>query len=383
MFSNKIYKHFFIEFTKYFLVVLFTFSAIVWTVQAVNYLDLIVEDGHAVSLYLSYSFLNISKILTKFIPLSFLIALILTIIKLQDENELIILWTSGLNKIKVINFFFKISILITVIQLFLAAFLNPYVLNYSRSLIKSSNLDFISSLIKTNQFNDTVEGLTIFVGEKTNTGVLTDIFIRDESQVLNTIEDAEDSKNLTITAKRGRIEKGLKNFLILESGMIQSEDRSDKVSTKRFKKTELVLDKIKTKTITQPKIQETSSMSLYECLKEDSFKDKIINCPHNKEKNDIRSEMNRRFGMPLYIPVVALLCSFLLVYKEESKFSFLKKYFYYFLCFVTLLVAEIVVRYSGKSIAFSLFYYLAPLISLPIIYLELLRRFYYENLRNN
>ena len=122
MFSNKIYKHFFIEFTKYFLVVLFTFSAIVWTVQAVNYLDLIVEDGHAVSLYLSYSFLNISKILTKFIPLSFLIALILTIIKLQDENELIILWTSGLNKIKVINFFFKISILITVIQLFLAAF---------------------------------------------------------------------------------------------------------------------------------------------------------------------------------------------------------------------------------------------------------------------
>ena len=124
-------------------------------------------------------------------------------------------------------------------------------------------------------------------------------------------------------------------------------------------------------------------MSLYECLKEESFKDKIINCPHNKEKNDIRSEMNRRFGMPLYIPVVALMCSFLLVYKEENKFSFLKKYFYYFLSFVTLLVAEIVVRYSGKSLAFSLFYYLAPLISLPIIYLELLRRFYYENLRKN
>ena len=75
MLSNKIYKHFFLELSKYFFLVLFTFSIIVWTVQAVNYLDFIVDDGHAVSIYLSYSLLNISKIITKFIPLSFLIGL--------------------------------------------------------------------------------------------------------------------------------------------------------------------------------------------------------------------------------------------------------------------------------------------------------------------
>ncbi len=155
MLSNKIYKHFFLELSKYFFLVLFTFSAIVWAVQAVNFLDLIVEDGHAVSLYLNYSLLNIPKILTKFIPLSFLIALFLTILKLDSENELIILWTSGLNKIKIINFFLKIALIITIIQLFLAAFINPNVLNYSRSLIKASDLDLISSAIKANEFNDT------------------------------------------------------------------------------------------------------------------------------------------------------------------------------------------------------------------------------------
>ena len=104
MFGNKIYKHFFFELSKYFFIVLFTFTAIVWTVQAVNFLDLIVEDGHAISLYLNYSLLNVPKILTKFIPLSFLLALLFTISKLESENELLILWTSGLNKIKVINF---------------------------------------------------------------------------------------------------------------------------------------------------------------------------------------------------------------------------------------------------------------------------------------
>ena len=67
MLSNKIYKHFFFEFSKYFLITLLTFTAIVWTVQAVNFLDLVVEDGHALSVYLGYSLLNIPKILTKFI----------------------------------------------------------------------------------------------------------------------------------------------------------------------------------------------------------------------------------------------------------------------------------------------------------------------------
>ncbi|SVB87089.1 uncharacterized protein METZ01_LOCUS239943, partial [marine metagenome] len=166
MLSNKIYKHFFLELSKYFFLVLFTFSAIVWAVQAVNFLDLIVEDGHAVSLYLNYSLLNIPKILTKFIPLSFLLALVLTILKFDSENELIILWTSGLNKIKIINFFLKIALIVTLIQLFLAAFINPNVLNYSRSLIKDSDLDLISSAIKTNEFNDTLEGLTMYIEEK-------------------------------------------------------------------------------------------------------------------------------------------------------------------------------------------------------------------------
>ena len=166
MLSNKIYKHFFLELSKYFFITLFTFTAIVWTVQAVNFLDLVVEDGHALSVYLGYSLLNIPKILTKFIPLSFLISLVLTIIKFENENEFIILWTAGLNKIKVVNFFLKISLLVTLLQLFLASIVNPNVLNFSRTLIKSSNLDFISSMIKTNQFNDTVPGLTIFVEEK-------------------------------------------------------------------------------------------------------------------------------------------------------------------------------------------------------------------------
>ncbi len=380
MLSNKIYKHFFLELSKYFFIVLFTFTAIVWAVQAVNYLDLIVDDGHAVTIYLGYSLLNISKILTKFIPLSFLLALFLTILKLEDESEFMILWTAGLNKIRVVNFFLCVSFIVTFIQITLASFINPEVLNYSRSLIRSSNLDFISSMIKTNQFNDTVEGLTIYVEEKDENDLMKNIFIRDDKKVLKGLDSPKDSGNITIFAEKGKIEKRDKSYLALENGVIQTENKSKEIQSINFKKTNLLLQGMKTKSITQPKLQETSSIILMECLFKKDMEEKLLNCA-KKSKLDALSEFNRRFGMPLYIPYVAVLCSFLLIGRNDSKRKHLYKYFYFGIAFISLVMAEILVRYSGKSLNYSLIYYLIPILSVPLLYLILFRKFYFENLR--
>ncbi len=386
MLSNKIYKHFFLELSKYFFLVLFTFSAIVWAVQAVNFLDLIVEDGHKVSLYLNYSLLNIPKILTKFIPLSFLLALVLTILKFDSENELIILWTSGLNKIKIINFFLKIALIITIIQLFLAAFINPNVLNYSRSLIRNSDLDLISSAIKTNEFNNTLEGLTMYVEEKDVLGTMKNVFIRDDSNRLSAIENREKTDTLTIIAKKGRLNSETKNSLILENGVIHVENKSKEIQVIKFKKTELAFDNLKTKSIIYPKVQETPSKILLNCFFKKTTHallkgDKDLKCETKEERVEVLAEINRRFGMPLYIPLLSLLSSFLLISREETKIKNWYKYFYFGLAFAILITAEILVRYSGKSLTHGLFYYLLPLLCIPVFYIELIRRFYYENLR--
>ena len=381
MLSNKIYKHFFRELSKYFFIVLFTFTIIVWTVQAVNFLDLIVDDGHAVSVYLNYSILNVSKILTKFIPLSFLLALFLTILKFEEESEFMILWTSGLNKMKVVHFFFKVAILVTFIQLLFASVINPTVLNYSRTLIKSSNLDFISSIIKTNQFNDAVEGLTIYVQEKDKNGLMKNIFIRDDNQILKGFENSNDSSNMTIFAESGKIDKENVNYLSLENGVIQTENKDKEIQSINFKKTKLLLQGMRTKTIQQPKIQETSSVILIKCMLNTNSEIFLLNCPKTKSKIDALSEINRRFGMPLYMPSIALLCSFLLISRKDSKRRGIYKYFYFILAFISLILAEILVRYSGKSYTYAYLYYLIPIISLPALYLILFKKFYYENLQ--
>ena len=372
--KNRIYNYFFYEFSRYFIVVLFALTAIIWTIQAVNFLDLVTEDGHAFKIYLFYSFLTITKVLTKLIPFSFLLASILTILKLDKDNELIVLWTSGLNKIHIVNLLLRISLLVMLVQLLMTSFITPKTLNFSRSLLKNSQLQFIPSLLKEKQFNDTIKHLTIFVEKKMSNGEYENIFIRDEGNILTQIS----SGSSTIFAKRAYVSKDEKS-LILFDGNVQKLDDKGSINIISFEQTQLNLSGLSTKTISDPKLQETSTMQILECLKTNNILG--LNC--GKHKNEIKNatiEINKRFGMPIFLPLISLVVCFLLTSRKEEKFSNTYKYLCFFIGFMILVCSEITVRYSGISLKYTIIYYLIPLGLLPLVYLFLIRKFKYENL---
>ena len=372
--KKTIYKYIFYEFVRYFTVTLFALAAIAWTVQAVNFLDLVTEDGHAFTIYFSYSFLTISKVLTKLIPFCFLVSTVLTILKFEKDNELIVLWTSGLNKMHIVNYMIQISLLIMFIQLLLTTILNPTLLNVSRSLLKNSELKFVPSFLKEKQFNDTVEGLTIFVDSKSKDNIFKNIFIRDESNILSSVG----AKSSTIYAKSGYVSDG-KNSLVLLNGNIQKLNNDGKINIIKFESTSLNLSGISTRSISEPKMQEMSTLFILNCIKNKNLN--THNC--NQEKKtlmDSKIEINKRFGMPFFIPLIALVCCFLLASRKDTKMYNLNKYIYFFIAFFILVSAEITVRYSGISWNHTFVYYLIPILMIPFFYFALIRKFKYENL---
>ena len=373
--KNRIYTYFFREYIRYFTVVLFASVSIIWTIQAVNFLDLVTEDGHAFATYFTYSFLTLSKVITKLIPFCFLIATVLTILKLEKDNELIVIWTSGLNKIYIVNLIFRISLIVMLLQLILTSAVNPKLLNLSRSLLKNSELEFIPSLLKEKQFNDTVENLTIFVDKKDENAVYKNIFIRDDGKILSKIG----TTSSTIFAKSGYIDIE-NNNLILFNGNIQKYNKRDgTVNIVKFRKTELNLSGISTKSIIEPKMQETSTMKIILCLMNKTTD--MHNCDQRKKSQmDIKIETNKRFGMPFFIPLISLVCSFLLSTRKDKKSYYYNKYIYFFISFVILALAEIIVRYSGNSWTHTAVYYLFPIALSPIFYFILIKKFKYENL---
>ena len=75
----------------------------IWVFQAVNFLDIMIEDGRSYSVYLSYSLLNFPKILNKLFPFVLFFSLFYVTIKYEANNELIIFWNFGENKIQLIK----------------------------------------------------------------------------------------------------------------------------------------------------------------------------------------------------------------------------------------------------------------------------------------
>ncbi len=373
---NTIYRYFFREFISLFTLILLSISTIVWIVQAVNYLDFVTEDGHAFSVYFAYSVLNIPKVMGRLIPFVFLISLLVTILQFEKNNELLIFWTSGLNKIRLVNLVLKISFLITLIQFFLLLFLSNSSLYLGRTILKSSTITLLPTLLKEKKFNDTVKDLTVFVEKKKSNEEMLNIFLRDDTP--------RTERSKTIIAKSGYIVKrNEQNILVLFSGTIQTEKKNKKINFINFDKTEINLSSFTTKTITFPKLQERDTLTLLNCIVPFLDKNKVTleHAACRSRIDDVTSELNRRFGMPLYIPLISVIICYLLSSRKENKLSFFQKYIVFIVAFFCLVLAEIMVRYSGQNILNTIIYYSLPFLLILSNYLNLIRIFKFENLK--
>ena len=256
MLQNKIYQNFLSEILKTFLIVLFGLSIIALTVRAVNFLDLIVDNGYPVKTYFKYSILNLFGISPKFIPLSFLIDVIIFIVKHIENSEFIILWTSGVKKIQVVNLLLITSIIILIFYLLLSAFLTPFALNKSRQLLGDDQLNSFLPTVKNQQFTDSFKGFTFIVEKKINNEVQ-NIFLHDVgSNLKNLSSNVTNISSTTVLAEKGMVED---RKMFLFNGQIISTKRSDnKNEIIKFEQLNIDLANLTTTTIKKPKIQETT-----------------------------------------------------------------------------------------------------------------------------
>ena len=370
MLQNKIYQNYLIEIFKTFFLILFALSLIALTVRSVSFLDLIVDNGYPVSTYFSYSILNIFGIAPKFIPLSFLLSLTIFIIKHLQDSEFIILWTSGVKKIHIVNLFFLTSIIIFIIYIFFSTFLTPLTLNKSRQMLSNDNLNSFLPTIKTQQFSDSFKGFTFIVEKKINNEIQ-NIFLHDKgNNIKNLSSNTGKTTETTIIAENGIID--IKK-MILFNGQIISTKENKKNEIIKFEQINIDLSNLSSATIKKPKIQEISTIILMSCFFVKNEKKGYCNEDFKKE---ILTTLNRRIIIPFYIPVLSLICSLLLI---KSKKFYLNKVSIFLYSFILLLFTELGVRYTGINNFILIIFIVLPVIFFIFFYTFLLLKFSKES----
>ena len=351
----------------FFLITLFSASIIIWVFQAVNFLDIMIEDGRDYLVYINYSLLNFPKVVSKVLPFVFFFSFFYVISKYELNNELIIFWNFGVSKIQIINFLLIFSIFLTLIQIILAAFIVPNAQDKARSFLRTSSINFLESFIKQKKFNDTIKNVTIYSEGKDQDGNLLNIYLKKEENI----------NDFQITyAKKGKfVDKKNTQVLVLYEGETINFI-NDKITNFRFSKSDFNLKNLEANTITYKKTQEVSSVKLINCylrLNNSNFfnidiNDVVIeNClPTNL--NNVIKELYKRFIVPFYIPPLMLTILFLLL-KSKENINYLNYRIFIFLFGLSLIIcSEMSLRFIKNDIFENFKIFIIPLIIMILIY---------------
>ncbi|MBD1166956.1 LptF/LptG family permease [Pelagibacterales bacterium SAG-MED09] len=350
----------FIKFIKdvliFFISSIMIMGLIVWTLQAVNYFDFVSEDGHGLKVYFAYTLLNFPKIIHRILPFMFFISLFSTIIKYEINNQLSIFWMNGVSKIRFINFVLFFSIILMLIQIILGSYFSPMSQLKARNLIKESNIDFFTSLIKEGKFINAVKGLTIYIEQKESEN-FSNIFIDDSTKGLSRMIYAESG---TITSDQKN-----KKFILFDGKVINID--KNRINTFEFDQINFNLHSFGSNSIITPKIQELNSINLFDCLIDAKLTSERI-CEDEEILSETKQELLKRFFKPIYIPLIAMLCCFLFISgKYKPNYNNIKRYIF-LIIFLLIIISETSLRYSTSSNISLILYLFTPFLIFLILY---------------
>jgi len=369
-----LFRKILLDSANFFFLSLLATSLIIWIFQAVNYLDIMIEDGRSYITYIQYTLLNFPKIISKILPFVLFFSFMFTIIKYEQNNELIIFWHFGIHKLEFIKFFFLISIMLTILQIFFTSIIVPTTQELSRALLRTSEINFFESFIKTKKFNDTIKGVTIYVENKDEEGNLKNIYLEKNTS----------SENFQITyAKRGvfRYNNNIQKLILYDGQTISSVNNN--INNFKFSKSDFNLNKFDTRTIKVIKTQETSSKNLIMCLlnlsskqTNEPSKNQFLqrNCNLNNLSN-VFKELYKRFIIPLYIPLVILTALLLIITSKEHINHNKYKVIIYLSGFFLIIFSETTLRFVEDTMFANY-----KLIIIPFVILFIILSFLYSKL---
>tara|TARA_B100001121_G_scaffold302956_1_gene316240 strand:- start:37 stop:1167 length:1131 start_codon:yes stop_codon:yes gene_type:complete len=359
-----IFRKFLTDCSIFFLISLLAASVIIWVFQAVNYLDIIIEDGRDYVVYLNYTLLNFPKIISKILPFAFFFSFSYVIAKYEMNNELIIFWNFGVSKISFVNLFFSFSIILLFIQIILTAFIVPNSQSLARSIVRTADYNFVDHFIKTKKFNAAVNNLTIYTESKDKLGNYNNIYIK---------KNTGDKNFQIIYAKKGVIKNENNAKLELFDGE-NTTVINGKITSFSFSKSEFNLSSFSTNIILVKKTQEHNTAELVECINGliekkniEEIRLRVRNC-ELKNLDNIISEIYKRLIIPLYLPSLMLIALLLIIHSKE-KINYSKHRLKIFLIgLLVIIFSELTLRFVNHSFNNNLIIIIIPIILCLFLY---------------
>jgi len=212
-------------------------SAAIWLAQSLRLIDLIVNRGLSIDVFLYLAALILPRFLDIVLPIGVFIAVLFTFNRLTAESELVVMRSSGLSHVALA----KPVLMLAGIAFLVLMSLSVYFLPASNRAFKDLQFEirnrFVLSLIQEGTFTTISDKLTIYVRSRDDRGEVAGLLINDSRNP---------QRQVTIVAERGAfVDSPAGSRIVMVNGNRQQFDtETRKLSLLTFESYTLDLDTV-------------------------------------------------------------------------------------------------------------------------------------------
>ena len=234
------------------LIVTLILLGIAWFSQIIRLLSYLVNNNLSMLTFLRMTSLLLPDLFVIVAPVALFTVILFVYSRLLADKELVIMKSAGLTPKQLARPALAVAFLIMAFAYYATLYLSPvYSVKY-RTLAFEARHDLSALLIKEGEFNQLVQGVTIYVRSAAN-NILSDIFITDSRTK---------GSSRTIIAERGVVTTTRNNIILsLENGSIQ-EKSNDKYTFGRFDRYTADLGIIAASEVRRPRADELGFFEL-------------------------------------------------------------------------------------------------------------------------
>lgn len=166
-----------------FLLISLSLTFLVWLTQSLRFVDLIINRGLGASTFLYLSTLLLPSLLSVVLPIALFISVAFVYSKLTMDSELIVLKSAGLSKFSLIKPALYAGLVATVIGYSISLYLLPASYREFKDMQSFIRDNYISSLLQEGVFNNPIKGMTVYIREIHDDGMLKGILVHDNRNI--------------------------------------------------------------------------------------------------------------------------------------------------------------------------------------------------------
>ena len=191
-----------------FLLVTFSLMSIIWLTQSLRFVDLITNNGIAISVFAELTSLLMPRIFTVLAPVSVFAAVLFVYNRMLSDRELVVMKSAGISPLQCAVPAIIFGLLMSFFNIFVYNWGIPWSERQFSELQWKVKNDVSHLMLREGEFTRLQNGLTVFITTHEKDGSVTGIMVNDERTP---------GSRVTISAEKGRIiytEKGPKIIMV-------------------------------------------------------------------------------------------------------------------------------------------------------------------------